>query len=112
MKEPTLKEDLEWCCATISNVIQTFMDEGLADEEENEEVELRIAQIAKRMEEPSEEEKLVTWMERGCPVFLTEDDDIARPLGDPKLAVESLKRGLAAIDNIVQDGMVWRRKAA
>lgn len=53
--------------------------------------------------------QLVLWMERGCPVFLCDGDQFARPLGDCRIAVECLKRGLAALDNIEQDGPIWRR---
>lgn len=38
-----LENELSWCAATISNAMETMMEE--ADPEENEEVELRLAQI-------------------------------------------------------------------
>jgi hypothetical protein len=48
-------------------------------------------------------------MDRGCPVYLHPEDDVARPLGDCRIAAEQFRRGLAALDNIKQDGQVWRR---
>lgn len=56
-------------------------------------------------------EQVIEWMERGCPVFLREEDDIARPVGNTQLAAAAFRRGLAAIgEGIEQDDMVWRRK--
>lgn len=59
--------------------------------------------------EANEVDLLIRWMERGCPVYLDEQDDIARPLGDCRIAAGAYTQGLAALDGIKQDGMVWRR---
>lgn len=68
---------------------------------------LELLQKADSLEMESAE--IVQWMENGCPVFLTKDDDIARPLGDCRLAASSFKKGLAAIGNAKKEGSIWRR---
>ena len=44
-----LYDDLEWLVSTVSNAAELMSEEGVADDEEGEEVELRLARITQRL---------------------------------------------------------------
>ena len=45
-----------------------------------------------------EVERIVVWMEEGCPCYLYEGDAMSRRLGDARIAARCLREGLADLD--------------